>query len=110
MTSQQSVSSDNPFFAMWSTSFGVPPFDHIRPEHFMPAFERAFREHEAEVKAIAENSAPPKFDNTIVPLEKSGQALARVDDVFNALAGAHTNDALLVIERELSPRSAKHWN
>ena len=111
MISQQSVSpSDNPFFATWSTPFGVPPFERIRPEHFSPAFERAFAEHEAEVKAIAENPAPPSFDNTITALELSGQALSRVNDVFNALSGAHTNDALLAIERELSPRTAKHWN
>jgi len=113
MTSQQPVltaSSDNPFFAMWTTPFGVPPFERIRPEHFSPAFERAFAEHEAEIKAIAENSASPTFDNTIVALELSGQALSRVNDVFDALAGAHTNDALLALERELSPRTARHWN
>ncbi len=113
MTSQQpafAASSDNPFFTAWSTPFGVPPFEHILPEHFSPAFERAFAEHEAEVKAIAESSAPPTFDNTIVALELSGQALSRVNDVFDALAGAHTNDALLALERELSPRTARHWN
>ena len=112
MSSQQSDSaaSDNPFFSTWSTPFGVPPFECIRPEHFSPAFERAFAEHATEVKAIAENPAAPSFDNTIVALELSGQALSRVNDVFGALAGAHTNDALLAIERELSPRTAKHWN
>ena len=112
MTSQQpdSASTDNPLFAAWSTPFGAPPFERIRPEHFSPAFERTFAAHEAEVKAIAENPAPPTFDNTIVALELSGQALARVDDVFNVLAGANTNAALQAVERELSPRSAKHWN
>ena len=60
MTNQQPASpSDNPFFAAWSTPFGVPPFDAIKPEHFEPAFARAFAEHEAEVKAIADNPAPP---------------------------------------------------
>ena len=113
MTIQQPVSvntSENPFFAEWSTPFGVPPFERIRPEHFSPAFERAFAAHEVEVEAIAENPAQPTFDNTIIALELSGRALARVDDVFSALAGAHTNDALLALERELSPRTAKHWN
>jgi peptidyl-dipeptidase Dcp len=113
MTNQQPPSArpdDNPFFTTWSTQFGVPPFERILPEHFSPAFARAFSEHEAEVAAIAENPATPTFENTIAALELSGQALARADHVFNALAGAHTNDALLALERELSPRMAKHWN
>ena len=100
MTSQQPASgssNDNPFFTAWPTPFGVPPFERIRPEHFSPAFERAFAEHETEVKTISENPAPPSFDNTIGALELSGQALARVNDVFDALAGAHTNDALLAL-------------
>lgn len=111
MTDSQPASpSDNPFFAVWTTPFGVPPFERIRPGHFLPAFERAFAEHEAEVKAIAENPAAPTFENTIAALELSGRALSRVDDVFGALAGAHTNDELLALERELSPRTTKHWN
>ena len=52
----------------------------------------------------------PTFANTIEALELSGDALTRVDNVFNALAGAHTNDAILEIEREIAPLSAKHWN
>jgi peptidyl-dipeptidase Dcp len=113
MTNSQPISrrsSDNPFFAAWAAPFGVPPFGEIRPEHFESAFTRAFAEHKAEVKAIAENPAPPSFDNTIAALELSGRALARVDDAFNLLAGTDTNDALLALERELSPRLAKHWN
>jgi peptidyl-dipeptidase Dcp len=113
MPNQQPVSgagTKNPFFSPWTTPFGVPPFASIEPEHFEPAFVRAFAEHEAEVAVIAEHPAPPSFDNTIAALELSGRALARVSDVFHALAGAHTNDALLALERELSPRIAQHWN
>jgi peptidyl-dipeptidase Dcp len=113
MMNQQPASataSDNPFFAAWSTPFGAPPFARIEPAHFEPAFAHAFVEHEAEVKAITQNPAPPTFENTITALELSGRALSRVSDVFHALAGAHTNDALLALERELSPRIAQHWN
>jgi peptidyl-dipeptidase Dcp len=112
MTDRQpaSAANGNPFFTAWSAAFGVPPFADIKPEHFLPAYERAFAGHEAKVKAIADNLAAPTFENTIEALELSGLALARVDDVFNLLAGAHTNDALLALERELSPRIAKHWN
>jgi peptidyl-dipeptidase Dcp len=102
--------ADNPFFRSWTTPFGVPPFGEIRPEHFGPAFDRAFAEHEAEIAAIAGNPEPPTFENTIAALEDAGRALQRVSDVFHELVGTDSNDALLALEREISPRSAAHWN
>jgi peptidyl-dipeptidase Dcp len=101
---------DNPLLRDWTAPFGVPPFADIRPEHFMPAFERAFAVHEAEIEEIAVVPAPPSFDNTIVALERSGALLERVADVFAALVGADSNDALLEIERDISPRLATHWS
>jgi peptidyl-dipeptidase Dcp len=88
----------------------VPPFARITPEHFRPAFDRGFAEHDTEIAAIAAETAEPSFDNTIVAMELAGRPLARVSDVFGVLAGTHTNDALLEIEREISPRRARHWN
>ena len=88
----------------------MPPFARIAPSHFWPAFNRAFDAHAAEVAAIAGEAAEPTFANTIDALEAAGQALQRVDNVFHVLAGAHTNDAILAIERELAPRDAQHWN
>ena len=99
----------NPFFETWTGPFGVPPFARLRPEHFAPAYERAFAEHLAEIEAIAADPAPPTFENTIAALENSGRALQRVDDTFGHLTGADSNDALLEIEREMSPRVAAHW-
>ena len=64
----------------------------------------------AEVAAIAGNPEPPTFDNTIAAMERSGRALDRVGNVFHLLAGAHTNEALLEIEREVAPQLARHWN
>jgi peptidyl-dipeptidase Dcp len=93
---------DNPFFRHWATPGEVPPFAEIRPEHFAPAYVRAFAEHEAEVAAIAGRPEPPDFANTIAALELSGRALGRVEQVFHLLAGAHSNDALLEIWRRRS--------
>jgi peptidyl-dipeptidase Dcp len=104
------MSSDNPFFETWTTPFGVPPFSRIKPEHFLPAYERAFAEHDAEIEAIVRQPEPPTFDNTVVPLEDAGRALQRVDDIFGQLVGTDSNDELLAIEREISPRTAAHWN
>jgi len=99
----------NPFFEEWTGPFGVPPFDRIRTEHFLPAYERALAEHEAEIDAIVNRTEPPTFDNTIVALENAGRALSRVDDLFGQLVGTDSNDELLAIEREMSPRTAAHW-
>ena len=114
MTEQAQVSAreadDNPLLAQWSGPFDVPAFDRIKPEHFRPAFARAFAAHAAEVAAIAGNAQAPTFANTIDALEASGEALARAVDLFHLLAGAHTNDAILAIERELAPLKAKHWD
>src|SRR5580658_9870543 len=101
---------DNPLLAEWTTPDEAPPFDRIKPEHFRAAYARALADHEAEIAAITADPAPPSFDNTIAALELAGQRLSRVSDVFHLLTGAHSNDALLEIERELSPQLARHWN
>ena len=104
------TSAANPLLVPWSTPFGAPPFADITAEHFGPAFEQALTEHRAEIDRIADQPAAPTFENTIVALENAGRTLARVSGVFWNLAGAHTNDALQAIEREISPKLAQHWN
>jgi peptidyl-dipeptidase Dcp len=104
------LSADNPFFQDWTTPDQAPPFAAIKPEHFAPAYAQAFAEHQAEIDAVAGQSAPPDFANTIAALEMSGRGLERVEHVFGLLVGAHSDDALLQIERELSPQVASHWN
>jgi peptidyl-dipeptidase Dcp len=100
----------NPLLDAWTTPHETPPFAAIRPEHFRPAFDRAMAEHIAEIEAIAASPDAPTFANTIAALERSGRALTRVSAVFHALTGAHTSDALMAIEREMSPRLAAHRN
>ncbi|HEY7944133.1 MAG TPA: M3 family metallopeptidase, partial [Casimicrobiaceae bacterium] len=85
-------------------------FDRIRPEHFREAYARAFAEHDAEVAAIAAQPEPPDFANTIAALELSGRLLERVGSAFYLLVGAHSDAALLEIEREIAPQLARHWN
>ncbi len=102
--------TENPFFETWTTPFGAPPFSRIKAEHFLPAYERAFAEHEAEIAAIAGQAAPPTFENTILALENAGRALQRVDDLFGQIVGTDSNDTLLAIERDITPRTAAHWN
>ncbi|HZE47642.1 MAG TPA: peptidase M3, partial [Xanthobacteraceae bacterium] len=109
-SSPSPAQGDNPLLADWTTPFRVPPFGAIGPEHFAPAFDTALARHRAEVAAIAAEAAMPTFANTIGALERSGRALSRVSAAFFALVAAHSNDALLGIERDIVPRLAAHWD
>lgn len=77
--------------------------DH--PAHYLPAFEAALASHSAEIAAIAGESAPATFANTVEALERAGQALDRVASVFFNLSGSHTNAELQAVERTITPGS-----
>ena len=98
----------NPFFETWTTPFGIPPFDIIRPEHFPPAFDRGMAEHSAEIAAISGSPTPPSFADTIEALERSGRLLERTSRVFFNLDASDTNDALEAVARDYAPRLAQH--
>lgn len=100
--------TSNPFLQTWQTPFKVPPFGDITPDHISPALDQAFEEHLAEVDAIASNSDPVTFENTIDALELAGALLTKTASVFYNLAGSDTNDTLQALERELAPKMAKH--
>lgn len=86
---------ENPFFAEWETPYGVPPFDKIEPEHFLPAIERGMSLHEAEIDAITSNNDAPTFENVILAYDASGKMLSQVEpDLRDALRrGEHLRNA-----------------
>jgi peptidyl-dipeptidase Dcp len=88
--------------------FHAPDFGKIKDGDFEPGLEEGMRRQRAEVAAIAANSAPPTFDNTIVALERTGQMLARVSNVFFDLTQANTNDTLQKVEAKETARLAAH--
>jgi peptidyl-dipeptidase Dcp len=100
----------NPFLTAWTTPFEAPPFDRIANAHFKPAYTEALAAHRAEVQAIAGSPEAPGFENTIAALERSGEALKRVDMVFNQLSSANTDEVLQAVEREMAPVVTRHWN
>ena len=99
---------ENPLLAVWETEFGVPPFDLIQNDHYLPAFREAMAEHKVEIEAIATNPEPPTFENTVVALDHAGAQYSRVGRVFGAVNGAHTNDTLQDVARTLAPERAAH--
>lgn len=98
----------NPFFKAYTTPYQVPPFDLIKNEHFKPAILEGIKQHEAEINAIANGSAKPTFENTIVAMDKAGALLTRVSSVFYNLNSANTNDEIQKTAREISPEMAAH--
>jgi peptidyl-dipeptidase Dcp len=100
----------NPLLVAWQTPFETPPFAEIAPEHFIPAFEQAFVDHAGEITAITHDPSAPDFANTITALERSGKLLAKVSSVFYDLVSAHSNPAILEIDKEVSLRMARHWS
>ncbi|MGJ8526326.1 Dipeptidyl carboxypeptidase [Halomonadaceae bacterium LMG 33818] len=102
--------SDNPLLTISTLDFHYPPFDRIQEAHFSEALETGMAAQLEEVKAIAQQSDAPTFENTIVPLEKSGLVLRQVLAVFFNLTGAHTNAALQKLEAQYSPRIVAHFD
>ena len=105
---QPEVEKPNPFLSEYTTPFQVPPFDQIKNEHYLPAFEAGMKEQLAEVEAIVNNAEPATFENTILPYDKSGQTLNRVSNVFFNLNECLTNDKMVAIAEQVLPMLSKH--
>ena len=93
----------NPLLEAPETPYGVPAFDQVKIEHYMPAFEAAIAEQKAEIDAIVTNQAEPTFDNTIVALDRTGMLLERVSGVFFNVLEADGNDDMNAIAEQVSP-------
>ena len=98
----------NPFFEPSTLEFGLPPFAEIRDEHYETAFEKGMSDHLTEVQAIAGKRDMPLFENTLVPLEQSGQLLERVANVFFNKSSADSSDFTNELEEKVAPKLAAH--
>jgi peptidyl-dipeptidase Dcp len=99
---------DNPLLADWNTPFGVPPFDMIKSEDYVPACREAIKMHKEEVDRIINNEETPTFKNTIEAIEISGKMLDRITSAFYAVSGANTDDVLKEARKVLSPELTAH--
>src|SRR5271155_3275987 len=98
----------NPFYSPSTLPFQAPPFDKIKDEDYQPAIEAGMAEELVEIQAIADNPAPPTFENTLVAMEKTGQLLQRAMAAFGAVSGANTNPVLEKVRTEEAPKLAAH--
>ena len=99
---------NNPFYAPSPLPFQAPPFDKIKDSDYQPAIEAGMAQQREEVRTIADNSATPTFANTIVALEKSGQLLTRVMQVFGGVTGANLSPELQKVQEIEAPKLAAH--
>ena len=94
----------------WTGPLGLPDFTRIGDGDFGPVLGAALVAHEKEIAAIADNAQVPTIDNTLAALELSGDALERASSIFWCRAGAHTNEAIQALEREVAPKMARHFS
>lgn len=99
---------ENPFFAEWNTPYGIPPFEQIKTEHYMPAFEEGMARQNANIEAIVNNKEAATFENTIEAMEYSGELLNTVSGVFFNLQASSTNDAMDSIAEIITPKLSAH--
>lgn len=102
------VRADNPLLEDWTTPFGVPPFDAIQLEHYGPAFQEAMQRHQQEIRAIYMRRSTPTFENTIAAMDRSGELLSRVSNVFFAMTSSMSSDELQALAREIAPQLSQH--
>jgi peptidyl-dipeptidase Dcp len=100
----------NPALVNWNGHHGLPRFDQVKDEDFAPGFDAALGIHEAEIDKIAHNPEEPTFTNTVVALETAGDELSRVSSLFWGKAGAHTNENIQALEREIAPKMSRHYS
>jgi peptidyl-dipeptidase Dcp len=100
--------SQNPFFETWKTPYGIPPFEQIKYEHYLPAFEEGMKQQKAEIEAICNNSEAPTFANTCEAMEYSGELLHKVFMIFSNLEGACNSPEMEEIAEATAPLLSAH--
>ncbi|HJP39319.1 MAG TPA: M3 family metallopeptidase [Gammaproteobacteria bacterium] len=100
--------TENPLLAEWTAPFGVPPFDLIKEDDYLPALRQGIAEQQAEIDAITDLPEPANFKNTIEALERSGGVLEKVASVFDAVNSANSNDIIRAAAMEIAPEQATH--
>ncbi len=94
----------NPFLSSYSTPYEIPPFDSIDYTDYLPALEAGIAQKKAQIDSIVNNPEAATFENTIMPLENSGEILDRVVLVFDALNESNSSPEMVEIAEEFFPK------
>jgi peptidyl-dipeptidase Dcp len=97
----------SPLLAPWTGPYGgYPRFDKVKVADFKPAIEEAMALNRREVRAIADNPAPPTFKNTIEALERAGQPLGRVQTIYSIWSANLSTPEYQAVQNEMDPKIA----
>ncbi len=110
LSCEQKDSNMNPLLSEWNAPFGIPPFEDVKLEHYMPAYLKAMEVHKAEIDSIVNNPETPTFENTIVAYDNSGALLDKITPVFSSLNSVNSNQEVMALAKELSPLTSRHYN
>ena len=93
----------NPFLTEYNTPYQIPPFGSIEYSDYMPALRAGIAQKQQQIRDITSNPETPTFDNTIMPLERSGEIIDRVAAVFFALDESNNSPEMVAIAEEFYP-------
>ena len=102
------TSRKNPFLSEWDTPYGIPPFQDIELEDYIPAIEEGIAQQNKEIEAIVANTEEPTFENTILPLELSGDILRKVTGVLFNVSETDRSEALDSVMEKALPMLTEH--
>ncbi len=94
---------NNPFLTAYTTPYEIPPFDQIEYKHYLPALEAGIEQKKAEIEVITSNPDEATFENTIMPLERSGEILNKVGSVFFNLDESNSSPEMVEIAEKFYP-------
>ncbi len=100
---QETSLAGNPFMSDYGTVYNIPPFQKIKPAHYMPALREGIKRQKAEIEAITGQAHEPTFANTILPLEQSGELVRRVMNVFSNLDETISSPEMQAVSEEAYP-------
>ena len=98
----------NPFLAEWDTPYGIPPFDKIANQDYLPAIKAGIAEQQAEIQAIIDNAEAPDFENVIAAMDRSGAILEKVTGVLFNVSESDASEELNAIVDEAMPLITAH--
>ncbi|MBD3413022.1 MAG: peptidase M3 [Candidatus Aminicenantes bacterium] len=104
----KSLQETNIFLSDWDTEFGIPPFDQIEKQDYLPAFQKGIEQEKQDIEKIIENKNDPTFENTLEALEMSGALLRKISNVFSVLNGSMTDEEMQKIDEQVTPLLSNH--
>lgn len=108
ITACTTQNNENPFFTEWTDSYGIPPFDKIQTDDFIPAIEEGIKQQQSEIDEIIANKDKPTFANTIEQFEQSGKILSKVSGVIFNITETDKTDALDSVLEIAIPKISAH--